>query len=159
MHCSSSLLVSSEDAFYLDLGTDFVNLLGTDTTAHTLTMGTWYLLNNIDMVKTLRKELVDVIPDLDSAVTVSWVTLEKLPYLVSCILGSADSENGNFRILIPFSQRAVVKESLRFSFGVPGRLQRIVPATGAVFCSLQIPPGVCYLSLSRYFPGAKLILE
>jgi hypothetical protein len=75
---------------FLGLVTDSANLLGTDTTAHTLTVGTWYLLNNIDMLKTLREELVEVIPDVNSAVSVDWVTLEKLPYLVSFILLAAD---------------------------------------------------------------------
>lgn len=103
MRCSFSLLVSPEDIFYLDLATDLANLLGTDTTAHTLTTGTWYLLNNIEMLETLRKELVEVIPDMDSAVVVSWVTLEKLPYLVCTLLEAGDSENGNLRILTHFS--------------------------------------------------------
>ena len=39
-------------------------------------------------------------------------------------------------------QRAVVKESLRLSYGAPGRLPRIVPASGATFRGRDIPPGV-----------------
>jgi cytochrome P450 len=129
------------------LVTDIVNQLGTDTTAHTLTTGTWYLLNNTDMLKALQREVADAIPDLHSAAILDWATLEKLPYLVIFTLEAADSANANLRILTPFSQRAVVKESLRFSFGVPGRISRVVPANGAVFCGQQIPPGVCSLSL------------
>ena len=97
------------------------------------------------MLRTLRKELVDAIPDLDSGVTVNWATLEKLPYLVSLFLHYQLGER-ILRILTHYSKRAVVKESLRFSFGVPGRLSRVVPAHGAVFCGRQIPPGVCRLN-------------
>lgn len=83
MHCFSSLLVRPEDVIYTSLVSNSANLLGTDTTAHTLTTGSWYLLNNVDMLEILRKELADAIPDMNSGITVSWVTLEKLPYLVS----------------------------------------------------------------------------
>lgn len=83
MHCFSSLLVRPEDVIYTSLVSNSANLLGTDTTAHTLTTGSWYLLNNVDMLEILRKELADAIPDMSSGITVSWVTLEKLPYLVS----------------------------------------------------------------------------
>ena len=38
-------------------------------------------------------------------------------------------------------QRAVIKESLRLGFGVPGRLPRVVP-DGAVLCGQEIPAGV-----------------
>lgn len=39
-------------------------------------------------------------------------------------------------------QRAVVKESLRLSYGIPGRIPRVVPPEGATFCGEHIPPGV-----------------
>jgi hypothetical protein len=45
-------------------------------------MGTWYLLNNPKMLDILRQELVNAIPDKSSGVTVNWLALEKLPYLV-----------------------------------------------------------------------------
>ena len=144
MRCSSSLLVSPEN-IYISLATDIANHPGTDTTAHTLTTGTWYLINNPDMLKLLRKELVEVLPDVDSGVTVDWATLEKLPYLVS-FHPCSSSQTGILIILIPFPQRAVVKESLRLSLGVCGRIPRVVPANGAVFCGRQIPPEVHYLS-------------
>jgi hypothetical protein len=92
---------------------------GTDTTTPALVTGTWHLLKNPQMVETLQKELLSAIPDPNCGSKVNWATLEKLPYL-----------------------RAVVKESLRFSLGVPGKLPRKTPATGAVFCGQQIPPEV-----------------
>jgi len=42
------------------------------------------------MIRLLREELVSAIPDADSATFLNWTTLEKLPYLVSSILESAD---------------------------------------------------------------------
>ena len=51
----------------------------------------------------------------------------------------------------------MIKESLRLAYGVPGRLLRVVPETGAVFCGQKIPAGVSPLSdpdiTSRVLPG------
>lgn len=94
---------------------------GTDTTANTLVQATWGVLNNPGVQSKLQEELRMAMPDKTS--TLSWSSLESLPYL-----------------------RAVVKEGLRFSHGVPGRIPRIVPSSGAVFCGEVIPPGtsVCH---------------
>ncbi|KAK7905311.1 hypothetical protein LTR67_000031 [Exophiala xenobiotica] len=112
---------------------------GTDTTAHALTTGTWFLLKNPMILARLRKELCFAIVDVDSPTILSWIELEKLPFL-----------------------RAIIKESLRLSFGVPGRLPRVVPANGAVFCGQQIPPNTvishsayAYHMSDHYFPEAK----
>ncbi|OAP57865.1 hypothetical protein AYL99_08603 [Fonsecaea erecta] len=99
---------------------------GTDTTAHALTTATWGLINNNESRKKLRAELKAAIPNPNSEHLVSSIVLENLPYL-----------------------RAVVKESLRMSMGVPGRMGRVVPEGGAVLCQQQIPAGtgvtsVCY---------------
>jgi cytochrome P450 len=110
---------------------------GTDTTANTLVNATWALLNNSQIRKTLQAELRSAIPDKNTMV--DWVTLEGLPYL-----------------------RAVIKESLRFSYGVPGRIPRIVPPSGATFCGQSIPPGTsvahsayCYHTDDNMFTDAK----
>ncbi|KIV76881.1 hypothetical protein, variant [Exophiala sideris] len=112
---------------------------GTDTTAHALATGTWYLLQNPAILTRLRQELCNAIVDADSSTMLSWVELEKLPFL-----------------------RAVIKESLRLSFGVPGRLPRVVPENGAVFCGQEIPPNTvishsayAYHMSDQYFPEAK----
>ncbi|OAP62024.1 hypothetical protein AYL99_04227 [Fonsecaea erecta] len=91
---------------------------GTDTTAHTLTLGSWHIMNNKEIVSKLRKELERVIPDPDSTQMVSTTVLEELPYL-----------------------HAVVKESLRMALGVPGRIPRVVPEGGVVLCGQMIPAG------------------
>jgi cytochrome P450 len=56
---------------------------GTDTTAHTLTMGTWFLINDEACLDKLRDELSTAIPEPNSEALVSSVSLEHLPYLVS----------------------------------------------------------------------------
>lgn len=94
---------------------------GTDTTANTLVQATWGILSNPDVQKKLMDELKSAMPPNSS--TLSWATLETLPYL-----------------------RAVIREALRFAYGVPGRIPRVTPSTGAVFCGKAIPPGtnVCH---------------
>lgn len=44
-------------------------------------------------------------------------------------------------LLTPILQTAVIKEALRLSFGVPGRLPRVVPEPGATFNGYFVPPG------------------
>ena len=55
---------------------------GTDTTSHTLVTGTWHLLRNPDMLNILRQELKSKIPDVRAGVTLNWMKLEQLSYLV-----------------------------------------------------------------------------
>ncbi|OQE11805.1 hypothetical protein PENVUL_c002G00935 [Penicillium vulpinum] len=97
---------------------------GEESTANTLIHGTFHILSNPQIKSRLQQELSSVILDGHPMPTAE--TLEKLPYL-----------------------RAVVKESLRFSHGAPGRLPRIVPPSGATLCGQYIPPGTA-VSLSQY---------
>ena len=102
-----------------DLAADTLVFLmaGTDTTAHALTIATYYVLKHPDILRKLRAELREAMPSKDTWLECS--ELEKLPYL-----------------------RGVIKESLRSSSGTPGRIPRVVPPTGAVFCGQHIAPGV-----------------
>lgn len=59
---------------------------GTDTTAHALTLGTWYLTKDPRRLAKLRKELESAIPDA-TTLPLSWGELEKIPYLV-CVLST-----------------------------------------------------------------------
>lgn len=65
----------------------------------------------------LQAELREAIPRKDA--WVQCAELENLPYL-----------------------RGVIKESLRWSSGTPGRLPRVVPSTGAMLCGRAVAPGV-----------------
>ncbi len=53
---------------------------GGESTAQTLTVLTFHLLNNPEIVLELRAELDKVMPDPESSV--SWQTLEQLPFMV-----------------------------------------------------------------------------
>ncbi|KAK4173318.1 putative cytochrome P450 E-class, group I [Triangularia setosa] len=73
---------------------------GSETTAQTLTGMLFYLKHVLDSLAKLREELDATIPN-ESAV-LSWSRLQKLPYLT-----------------------AVIKESLRLSYGITTRLPRL----------------------------------
>jgi cytochrome P450 len=75
-------------------------LAGTLTTAWTLDLSTFYLLRTPSALRRLKAELHAAIPDRSQPTPL--VTLEQLPYL-----------------------NAVIKESLRLTYGVAGRLARI----------------------------------
>jgi cytochrome P450 len=57
-------------------------IAGTETTAWTLSVLTFYLLSNPDVMRRLRDELEKAMPDPDQHMEIK--ELEKLPYLVGC---------------------------------------------------------------------------
>jgi len=87
-----------------------------DTTGNALAVATFYTLYNPELLSALTDELEKAFPDPNSRL--DYLTLEKLPYLT-----------------------AVIKEGLRLSYGLPGRLPRIVPPSGATFNGYFLPPG------------------
>ncbi|KAH0566183.1 hypothetical protein GP486_000415 [Trichoglossum hirsutum] len=86
-----------------------------ETTGNALTFATYNVLANKRIHAKLTEELKESFPNPSS--TLDFVTLEKLPYL-----------------------NAVIKESLRLSFGIIGRLPRVTPS-GDVLNGYIIPPG------------------
>lgn len=98
-------------------------LAGTDTTAHALTFATYNVLKDSNTLKRLQEELREAMPRKD--MLLKWAELEKLPYL-----------------------RGVIQETLRISSGAPGRLPRVVPSVGAIFCGQHVAPGVSASSSS-----------
>ncbi|KAI9648460.1 hypothetical protein NHQ30_003094 [Ciborinia camelliae] len=78
---------------------------GTETTAWTLTVTTFYLLSHPETLARLSKELQDA-----DAINLSWFALEKLPYL-----------------------SAIITESLRLSYGVTARTPRIAPNENLIY--------------------------
>ena len=102
-----------------ELSGDTMMLLvaGTDTTALTLSSATYRVLRNPSILRNLQAELREAMPRKD--MQLEYAEMEKLPYL-----------------------RAVVRETLRTSTVAPGRLPRVVPAEGALFCGQRISPGV-----------------
>ncbi|KAH7407904.1 cytochrome P450 [Cadophora sp. MPI-SDFR-AT-0126] len=85
------------------------NVAGSETTSWTLATCMVYLLSNPDMMRTLREELKGVLKD-GTIDDVSVAELESCPYLT-----------------------AVIKESLRLSYGISGRLYRVSPDKDQVF--------------------------
>ncbi|KAF9886623.1 hypothetical protein FE257_011263 [Aspergillus nanangensis] len=87
-----------------------------DTTGNALTIATYNAVTNPKIYQRLTAELKEAFPNPD--MQMGFVALEKLPYLTG-----------------------VVKEALRLSFGVVGRLPRVVPEPGAEFNGHHVPGG------------------
>lgn len=79
-------------------------------------MITYHVVSNPEIYRTLTAELKSTFPDRRD--NLDYMTLEKLPYLT-----------------------AVIKEGLRFSYGVPGRLPRMIETSEATFNGYTVPHG------------------
>ncbi|KAL1963024.1 hypothetical protein VTN77DRAFT_8772 [Rasamsonia byssochlamydoides] len=86
---------------------------GAETTAKTLSVITFYLLDNPEKLQKLKQELDALDPDQ----TASLVQFEQMPYLTSVIL-----------------------EGLRLSYGLSTRLQRVAPDRALKYKDWTIPP-------------------
>jgi cytochrome P450 len=87
-----------------------------DTTGNAMTMTSYYVISNPKIYSTLTAELERAFPG--STTNLDYATLQKLPYLT-----------------------AVIKEGLRLSFGVPGRLPRMIETQDVVLNGYSIPRG------------------
>ncbi|DAA75510.1 TPA_exp: Uncharacterized protein A8136_1584 [Trichophyton benhamiae CBS 112371] len=99
---------------------------GTASTARTIGFTSFYIMSNPNIRSRLEDELRDVMADWPQRVP-SWAELEKLPFL-----------------------QALIKESLRLSYGVMHRLPRISPDVPIQYKQYTIPPGVP-VGMSAYF--------
>uniref|UniRef100_L2G406 Cytochrome p450 n=1 Tax=Colletotrichum fructicola (strain Nara gc5) TaxID=1213859 RepID=L2G406_COLFN len=88
---------------------------GTETTATVLSLCTYRLLKNPDIVVKMRAELLAVVKDPQALP--DWFVLEQLPYLT-----------------------AVIKETLRLMYGLSSRLPRIAPDEDVVYQGTWTPP-------------------
>ncbi|GAB1208252.1 hypothetical protein APSETT445_006993 [Aspergillus pseudonomiae] len=110
---------------------------GTETTATTLSIALFYILNDKSVHSKLREELDQAIPTAHHPTT--WRELEKLPYLT-----------------------AVIQEALRFS-GLMMRQQRISPRDVIKYKDVAVPPGTPVSMISHFvhmdptiFPEPKI---
>lgn len=87
-----------------------------DTTGNAMSITSYYILSKPEIYQTLKAELERAFPN--PTAKLDYLTLEKLPYLT-----------------------AAIKEGLRLSFGVPGRLPRVIETQGIVLNGYPIPPG------------------
>lgn len=99
------------------LSDEAVNTVGAGaiTTAHTLGVITYFLLDSPSILRTLTAELKHAMPDKTAMPPLQ--QLEQLPYL-----------------------SAVISEGLRMSYGVSHRLQRSAPDRSIVYKDYTIPP-------------------
>ncbi|PGH18252.1 hypothetical protein AJ79_00591 [Helicocarpus griseus UAMH5409] len=107
---------------------------GADTVGNTLMMGIFNVLEQPDVLKKLKAELLNAWPDLNEAPR--YQELEKLPYLT-----------------------AVIKESLRISPGVPTPLPRIVPSAGATISSKYVPGGTIVGMSTTFIHNSEAIFK
>jgi cytochrome P450 len=89
---------------------------GADTTGHVMAIATYYVLSNPDVHQKLIEELNQAFPSSEAHLNYS--KLEELPYLTG-----------------------VIKETLRLSSPIPGRLPRRIDTNGEVFNGYNIPKG------------------
>lgn len=94
-------------------------------------------MNNPNQVEKLRSSLKEAIPDPNS-MSLDWTALERIDYLVSLLSLPYHLARA---VNIGDLQRAVVKESIRLSYGVPGKIPRQVPPGGTTLCEQYIPAG------------------
>ncbi|KAH2404276.1 hypothetical protein KXV44_006304 [Aspergillus fumigatus] len=97
---------------------------GTETTATTLAVALFYILNDKRVLSKLRRELEQIMPTPQHPTT--WRELEKLPYLT-----------------------AVIREALRFS-GIVMRQQRISPTEALKYKDIVVPPGTPVSMIARF---------
>ncbi|KIK66038.1 hypothetical protein GYMLUDRAFT_158707 [Collybiopsis luxurians FD-317 M1] len=98
---------------------------GSDTVGHQCTVGTYFALKNPSIGRKLTKELHEIWPDKGRPM--SFVALEKLPYLT-----------------------AFIKETLRISIGIVHPLPRIISQDAAEIGGLKIPAGTI-VEMSHFF--------
>lgn len=124
--------------------TEGVDLLvaGSDTTAASASTAVLQILQRPDVHKKIVDSLEAAIPSADHLPTL--LELEKIPYLVRIPTSSRAVMTVASPADMCFLKAACVKESLRFTSAAPGRLPRVVPATGAPFVvdGQVIPPDV-----------------
>ncbi|KAL4756283.1 cytochrome P450 [Aspergillus foveolatus] len=91
---------------------------GTASTARTIVFASFYILDRPEIRSRLRDELRETMADWPNRVP-SWAELERVTYL-----------------------QAVIKESLRLSYGVMHRLPRISPDVSIQYRDYTIPAGI-----------------
>ncbi|RAL16880.1 cytochrome P450 [Aspergillus homomorphus CBS 101889] len=89
---------------------------GTETTARSLAIAMYHLIDRPEVLNKLREELKQVVPTPDSRPT--WNELEKLPYM-----------------------SGVVNETLRLSTGIASYSPRVAPTEALQYKGYTIPPG------------------
>lgn len=109
---------------------------GSDTVANTCVVGFFHILSN----PSVHAKLVDHLRTAwqDAKTKVGWTELEKIPYLACPLIFNRDILTDATHNL----QTAVIKESLRMSYGFVSPMPRVVGADGTELCGYAVPPNV-----------------
>ncbi|KAF9019731.1 cytochrome P450 [Hymenopellis radicata] len=99
-------------------------IAGTDTSSNAMSMGFFHLMANESIKKKLQAELREAWPEMDTPF--SYEMAERLPYLTG-----------------------VIKESLRFSTGIPVSLPRVVESTTVI--DGHVVPAGCIIGVAQPF--------
>jgi cytochrome P450 len=89
---------------------------GLETTAYSLSIASFHIINNPAVHAKLKSELDAALPDVNTEL--DWLQLEKLPFLTGCI-----------------------QEAIRLSYGLSARQQRVSPNKSIKYRDWIIPPG------------------
>ena len=108
---------------------------GSETTAKSLSIITFYLLQDKKKLQRLREELCDAMPFPNSQPSLT--ALEQLPYLVRLPLFLSRGSEPDTS-----TQTAVINEGIRLMYGVTTRLPRVAPTEALRYKDWVIPPGV-----------------
>lgn len=108
---------------------------GSETTANTMALCSYYLTKNKPVLERLREELRQVMHTPESSP--AWSDLEKLPYLVRILTPISIDQ-----MLMSYVKSAVVNETLRLAIGGSWRLPRVSPNEPLVYGKHLIPAGV-----------------
>jgi cytochrome P450 len=130
-----------------------------DTTGNAMTVAAYKVIGNAAIYKSVREELHRTFPDPNARL--DFMTLEKLPYLVcnfspftrnmaDRVQDGSDQRSSAVRPLDASGfSREMFANLVRLSFGVPGRLPRVVPEGGATFNGHYVAEGVSNFHLSH----------
>jgi cytochrome P450 len=119
---------------------------GNDTTSDALIIGIWQICRHSEVLQQLEDELRQTFPNVRDHDAITYDNVQNLPYLVSSKLLFARSWTD------AEIQNAVIKEILRISNPLPGRLPRLVPEDGYEFYGRHVPAGVNQTTPSHALP-------
>lgn len=118
-----------------------ITAAGADSTGNAISYALFHVLSDPAIFHKTIDELQKAFPDATKPC--DWTTLESLPYLNGVV-----KEAQRYRFIFgSYASQTLIPHSM--SYGVIGRLPRVVPQEGAEFHGFYLPPGVSKGSCSR----------
>ncbi|OAL43511.1 cytochrome P450 [Pyrenochaeta sp. DS3sAY3a] len=94
---------------------------GNDTTSDALIIGIWQICRHPEVLQRLERELQTAFPSIHNSDAITYESVKSLPYI-----------------------NAVIKEILRISNPLPGRLPRLVPEEGYTLYGDHVPGNIAF---------------